>query len=270
MTTSPAAPQQAKDYLFDTGSALGAEHLAALERQLDPATLQHLPSDVHGSGWRCLDLGSGAGSIATWLARRVGPRGEVHAVDLDTSRLDPDSGVRIHRHDVREGLGVPGPFDLIHARLLLVHLPDRERIFDELVDALAPGGLVVLGDVSARPLTVVAAPDQDSIDLWQRIQRLSHEVVSPRVGMDFGWGHRVAPRMIDAGLTEVTATETAHLDTGGELGCLLHANLNRQAEPALLAAGATPAELADYRALVANPRFRVWSYQFVCASGRRS
>jgi ubiquinone/menaquinone biosynthesis C-methylase UbiE len=35
------------------------------------------------SGWRCLKVGAGGGSVAAWLCDRVGPSGSVLATDLD-------------------------------------------------------------------------------------------------------------------------------------------------------------------------------------------
>jgi ubiquinone/menaquinone biosynthesis C-methylase UbiE len=34
-------------------------------------------------GWRCLEVGAGRGSMAVWLAQRVGPSGHVVATDVD-------------------------------------------------------------------------------------------------------------------------------------------------------------------------------------------
>src|SRR6516225_10598200 len=33
-------------------------------------------------GWRCLEVGAGRGSMAAWLADRVGPKGRVVATDV--------------------------------------------------------------------------------------------------------------------------------------------------------------------------------------------
>lgn len=272
MTTSihPAHPADDDGYLFDTGSELGVEHLTEIERRFDPLTLRQLPEGIPAPGARCLDVGTGAGSIAALLAERVGPAGEVHAVDIETSRLrDMPEQITVHRHDVRTGLPVEGPFDLIHARLLMPHLPERGDVLISLIEALAPGGWLLLGDLGDRPLHVVSAPDQASADLFRRMMHLSHEVVSPMRGISFAWGYQAAGHMLDAGLADVEAFEHGSIDVGGGPGCALHANLNRQAEPALLAVGATPGELDAYRRLMGDPRFRAWSYSFVGTRGRR-
>jgi len=256
------------DYIFDTGSDLGRPHLDHLGNVLDRPTRWCLERLGLSRDARCLELGAGSGSIANWLAARTG---EVVAVDIDTSQLtDTAPGVRVLQQDLRDGLGVDGPFDLIHARLVLTHIPEREKIFAQLVDALAPGGRLVLGDFTGRRLHPVAVPEPADSALWARIQHLSHEIVSPAGGISFAWAGEVAGHMSAAGLINVHTTEYSETTAGGTDGCLLHRNLNQQAEPLLLAVGATPDELTRYRALMTNPAFSAWFYQFLCTSAERS
>lgn len=255
------------DYLFDTGSDLGKQHVTYLELLLDEPTVGCLEATGAGPGQRCLDIGAGGGSITRWLARKTG---SVVAVDLDVDHLEAGDGVVVHRHDINDGLPDEGPFDLIHARLVLTHLPRRQEIFGWLVDALAPGGWLVLGDFTDRPLRVLAAPKTSDRALWARMQYLSHGVVSPAAGISWSWAHETADRMAAAGLTDINGIEYSRTTVGGDVACLLHANLNEQAEPALRQAGATTEELTRYRELMRDPGFRAWFYQFVCTRGRKS
>ncbi|MGC4943049.1 class I SAM-dependent methyltransferase [Kribbella sp. DT2] len=258
-----------KEYIFDTGSDLGIGHMDCLQRVLDEPTTRFLEAVGVRPGQRCLDLGAGGGSISHWLADRTGPTGQVVAVDIATDQLTDGPGIEVHRHDVTTGLPVDGPFDLIHARLLLVHLPQREQVFEMLVDALAPGGWLVLGEFSGRPLTVVSAPSDEDRALWERMMHLSHDRLGAARGIDLGWAHSVQGRMDAAGLMNVHGMEYSQTTTGGGVGCLLHRNLNQQAEPLLLQFGATPAELARYRELLLDPGFRAWFYQLVFSAGQR-
>lgn len=57
--------------------------LRLIETVNDPATTRHPSSLELTSGWRCLELGAEAGSIACWLAARVAPSGQVVATDVD-------------------------------------------------------------------------------------------------------------------------------------------------------------------------------------------
>ncbi|MET9271703.1 methyltransferase [Kribbella sp. NPDC003557] len=255
------------DYVFETGSDLGRDHMQYLGTLLDAPTRWCLERGGLSAAARCLELGAGAGSIANWLAARTG---EVVAVDIDTSRLtDVAANVEVRRHDLREGLGVDGPFDLIHARLVLVHLPEREQVFARLVEALAPGGRLVIGDFTGRRLHPITMPSPEDEAVWARIQYLSHEVAGPASGMSMTWAGSTAARMTDAGLVDVHTMEYSETTTGGTDGCLLHRNLNQQAEPLLLGVGATPDELRRYRELMTDPSFSAWFYQFLCTSGVR-
>lgn len=257
------------DYIFDTGSDLGHEHMTYLESVLDAPTIGVLEHIDVQPGQRCLDIGAGGGAITRWLADRVGPTGAVVAVDLDTEHLVARPGIEIHRHDINDGLPVEGPYDVIHARATLVHLPRRLEIFAFLVDALAPGGWIVLGDPSDYPRTALAAPTEEDFDLWSRIQSLSHDVVAPTAGMDLRWASELDRRMAAAGLVNIHGVEYSETTDGGTPGALLHGNLNAQAEPLLLEAGATRAELDRYRELTRDPRFRAWFYRFVCTRGQK-
>lgn len=259
-------------YLFDTGSDLGRAHMDYLAQMLDAATFSVLEPIGVRPGWRCLDLGAGGGSVSRGLADRVGPTGEVVAVDLDTNQLAGDPGLTVVRHDINDGLPgrLAGPYDLIHARLTLMHLPRRDEILALLVDSLAPGGWLVVGDVSDRPCTVLSAADEQDVALWDKIQHLSHQVVGPAAGLDVTWARRINEGMTEAGLVDVAGIETSQTTEGNTPGMLLHQLLNEQAYHPLVAAGATPWEIARYQELCRDPQLRTWFYQFVCLRGRRA
>lgn len=57
--------------------------LKLLEEVSDPQTIRCLEAVGVGAGWRCLEVGAGAGSVTRWLAARVGASGNVVAADLD-------------------------------------------------------------------------------------------------------------------------------------------------------------------------------------------
>jgi SAM-dependent methyltransferase len=50
-------------------------------------------------------------------------------------------------HDLRTETAIPGaPYDLVYARLVLFHLPERVAVLSRLWDAVAPGGHLVVQD----------------------------------------------------------------------------------------------------------------------------
>ena len=122
-----------EEYLFDNDWMMARERLAALERDRDRATIRCLEAIGVSAGWHCLEIGGGGGSITAWLCERVGSMGRVLATDTNTrflAALDyPGLEVRTH-NVVTDGLPAV-EFDLVHTRLVLTHLPERETCAGE-------------------------------------------------------------------------------------------------------------------------------------------
>lgn len=263
-TTKPVT-----EYVFDSPSDAGREQLGHLQTLLDPITTRFLGDLGVQPGMRCLDLGSGGGSIARWLAHRVGRAGEIVAVDIETEQIEVPEQVEVHQHDIRKGLPMEGGFDLIHGRLVLMHLDDRERVLAELIDALAPGGWLVLGETPDRPQEVLAAPTADDAALADRVLGAGIRAVR-EVGVAVEWAYEVEQHLIEAGLTDIRGCEFCPMITGGDPGALLMSSYVAQAKPLLLAQGVAQEELARYHALMRDPRFRAWPFlRLVTTAGRK-
>jgi SAM-dependent methyltransferase len=113
----------------------------------DPFTFRILSSIGVDEGWRCLEIGARTGSVAAWLQQRVGRRGLVVATDIETRRVEPRSRANlvVRHHSVLADRIAVG-YDLIHARLVLDHLPQRDAVARKLAAALRPGGWLVVED----------------------------------------------------------------------------------------------------------------------------
>ena len=61
------------------------ERLRLLEAVFDLGTRACLRATGLHEGWRCLEVGAGAGHVATWFCEAAGPSGRVLAVDLNES-----------------------------------------------------------------------------------------------------------------------------------------------------------------------------------------
>lgn len=129
--------------LAGVDAATEAGRLALLEHRFDAGTIRRLTHLGVASGWRCLEVGAGHGSIARWLSDKVGPAGSVVAADIDTRFLTnlPDN-VDVRELDIRE-LELEQDFDLVHCRALLMHLPDPADALTRIVTALRPGGVLL-------------------------------------------------------------------------------------------------------------------------------
>jgi SAM-dependent methyltransferase len=134
-------------YVFD--NAVTAEtgmRFSGLEATYDPATIGYLTGVGVTAGWACWEIGAGGGS----MAKQVGPTGSVLATDIDP-RFIPASELahlEVVRHDVTADAIPAARYDLIHARLVLSHLPQRGDVMVRLVQALRPGGWLVIEDFS--------------------------------------------------------------------------------------------------------------------------
>lgn len=131
-------------YINDPSWEHERHRLSLLEELHDPWTIERLEEIGIAEGSSALEVGAGSGSIAAWLARRTGPRGRVVATDIDTRFLDEldEPALEVLRHDVLVDAFPAESFELVHCRALLVHLAERERALERMVEWLKPGGVL--------------------------------------------------------------------------------------------------------------------------------
>jgi ubiquinone/menaquinone biosynthesis C-methylase UbiE len=195
------------DYLLENRKPGAAERFAALSSLFDPVTLRQFDACGMAPGWRCWEVGAGGSALVRAVAERVGRAGHVLATDIDDTWAQgaTSRNVDVCRHDVARDPPPDDSFDLVHARLVLVHVPERERAFRNMIAALRPGGWVVVEDADPelQPLSCidVCGPEQE---LANRIRRGFRTLLSSR-GVDLAFGRKL-PRMFRAaGLAEVAA-----------------------------------------------------------------
>jgi SAM-dependent methyltransferase len=147
-------------YLLDNQAGQAGQRFDALATLFDPSTFRHLTDLGIALGWSCWEIGAGGPSVPRWLAAKVGPTGRVLATDIDISwaRAAADGIVEVREHDVAADEPPAESFDLVHARLVLVHVTDRDRALDHAVRSLRPGGCLLLEDVdpALQPLSCLA------------------------------------------------------------------------------------------------------------------
>ena len=148
----------ASGYALSNAWELAEIRLRSLEQAHDPVTARRLRGVGVNRGWRCLELGAGRGSIARWLCDEVGAEGRVTAVDIDDRFLGQIDlpNLEVVRADVVADPLPPGPFDLIHTRLLLMHLTARDEVLGRLPALLRPGGVVLFEEYDVFPIMATA------------------------------------------------------------------------------------------------------------------
>ncbi len=148
-------------YLFEHSWEHERERLAAIEGGLDAYSVGCLSAIGVGAGWHCLEIGAGGGSIARWLCDRVGPTGRVVATDLETEFLEEIEApnLEVRRHDILVDPLEDGAFHLVHARKVLEHLPQPDRVLAKMISAVRPGGWVLVEDADLLSLMHTSAPE---------------------------------------------------------------------------------------------------------------
>ncbi|MEU4042176.1 class I SAM-dependent methyltransferase [Streptomyces antibioticus] len=218
MTSAPAqqhpVPQTSarQTYVFDPVWEKETERLRTNEAIWDPGTLERLAALGVGPGWNCLEIGAGSGSVARWLADRVGPTGRVLATDLQTDRLGALAEleqVDVVRHDLREEELPEAAFDLVHSRMVLQHLPDRAAAVARMVRALRPGGVLFLEDTDSSTLFRSFLSE----DFLQDVRAAGYGLMRES-GHDPRGGHVDLRLVLEAGL-EATAEGRAVMVRGG-------------------------------------------------------
>ena len=239
--------------------------LRRLEEQSDPVSTAVLAERELPDSPRCLELGAGAGSMARWMAERW-PTGQVTAVDIDARFLDagwaPNLDVR--EDDIRT-LDFPAEsFDLIHARTLFMHLPEREEIIARVATWLAPKGWLVLEDIATFPC------EHSPYPAWRKAMMAVAGLIE-RQGGDVRWARRRQPAVFaDSGLDELgMSVQVFTVGDGSATERFWRAFLD-QVRPALSAQGLLTDEEVDAAlALFEDPRFVDTAEALVSAWGRR-
>jgi precorrin-6B methylase 2 len=142
-------------YWFDNSLSDEGDRLRLLEVIADPRSIRLLCELGVGPGWRCAELGAGAGSMAEWLAGRVGEKGSVMAVDQDVSllrHLDEQPNVELVESSLEELDLTAASMDLIHTRNVLMHIDGADEILAHLVAALRPNGVLLVEEADYFPL----------------------------------------------------------------------------------------------------------------------
>ena len=160
-----------------------------------------------GEGAVLADVGCGPGAVSLVLARSVGPRGRVIAVDSDPAAVAAAreaarrEGVENVTVQVGEAhaTGVPsGSADVVMIRHVLAHNGGREEaIVEHAASLVRPGGSVYLADIEATAIRTRPA-DPDLEDLGARYGEWHR-----RRGNDLSVGLRLGDLLRGAGLERV-------------------------------------------------------------------
>jgi SAM-dependent methyltransferase len=262
-------------YVFDNAAVQAVQRFESLESLYDERTFRLLNATGLGPGWRCLEVGAGGGSVAAWLSGRVGPTGHVTVTDIDPSHLSglvasqPDN-LDIQIHDVGVDPLPESMFDLIHARLVLVHVPQRVAALARLVGALKPGGWIIVEDfIQGFIDRGFPAPDPDRYKLFAKTLSAMEQVTRSH-GVDPKWGLELYRRFSGLGLVEVGLEGHFAAWAGGSPGAqLFQANFEQVRAEAVDAGLVTNAQVDSAVAELGAHDFAFTSPVMMTAWGRK-
>jgi SAM-dependent methyltransferase len=260
----PGAP-----YAFDNDEPTASEVLGALGAMMDKFTTARLIEAGVAAGKRCLEVGAGAGTIAVWLAEQVGPSGSVLATDLKPQHVPERPGLTTIQHNIVTDPLPQGPFDIIHARAVLQHLPQRHEVLAKLAGALAPGGALVVEEMEGGwSRSVLATPDPRVPELLAEYEKALNAVLSA-AGMDETWNRRKHSAMLELGLEGVDTESWQGSFAGGTGACLLVYSGSKELQDRLVGAGMKLDDLEVLRRLALDPRLVMRGILLLSTIGRR-
>jgi ubiquinone/menaquinone biosynthesis C-methylase UbiE len=248
MTTPVAAAESPATAVY----ALGRDRAEStrLQRQSDelrPDSAALLDRAGIRPGQTAIDLGCGPSGIIEMLAERVSPGGRVVGLDADPAHVAMArdlarqrglGNVEIVAADARR-TGLPsGSFDLVHARTLLVTVPQPAAVVAEMVRLARPGGWVAGLEADAGySLCYPAHP------AWDRLCEIFHASFT-RNGADLLIGRRLTELYREAGLEDIGVEARAGVYRARDSRRTVRADLVRSMRPMILEMG-----LADEREL---------------------
>jgi len=228
---SSAATADDPNAVYALGSSTGES--ARLQRQaeeLAPDSAALLDRIGLRPGDSAIDLGCGPRGVIDLLAERTAPGGRVVGLDADPAHVAMASefvasrslrGVEVIRGDARHTGLNSSSFDLVHARTLLVTVPEPAEVLREMVRLTRPGGWVA----GLEPDTEIAIcyPPHSAFDRLCEIFTAAFR----RNGANPHFGRRMAELYREAGLEDVTVEVRASVYPHGHSRRTVRADLVR-------------------------------------------
>lgn len=264
---APQVPHQ--PYVLNNDEPTASPLLEYLATIMDQFSQKRLTKARFLPAGRCLEIGAGSGSIACWMADEIGPGGLVVATDIKPQHIPNRTRLQVIKHDIASDEPLPHEsYDLIHARLVLAHLPDRWALVAKLADLVAPGGALVIEEWGAWAGPMLTCPDPGGAALYEQYQETLLEVFRS-AGNDPTWALHVPEAMADAGLTDLDVVGETASWPGGTAGCKLPALVSVELADRLMAAGMDAEDLARLRKILVDPKTLVLGNVTISTIGRR-
>ena len=245
--------------------------LELLEKNDNPNTIRRLEMLGVAEGWNCLEIGAGAGSVARWLAEKVGPTGKVVATDINTRFLDRLNvpNLEVRRHDIRTDDLETGAYDLVHCRRLLEHLLEPEKALNRMARALRPGGWLFIEDIDGGSILSTDVTNPSAASMVE-FNRAFFDLLRKRGIADFYLGRRERSLVEQLGFVNVDHEGFTRVTRGGGPHAQFAVMTIQAAVRPLIAAGAITQEQFDsVERLYRDPSFYWPEYTLFGAWGQK-
>lgn len=261
---------QSAGYAYDNTWTRARERLRGLEDRFDAGTIRHLEALGVGDGWSCLEIGAGGGTIADWLCRKVGRSGQVLATDIDPRFVEmlehPNLSTR--RHDVARDPLPESSFELVHARMVLSHVPARDEALRKMAAALKPGGWLLCEEGDNISVCLVSPSDDESVAVYRTVESAVATVMAGHGhAYDYGRGLLAAFRAL--GLADTAAEGRLLPRTAGASADVARLTVEQLRDEVIASRLATDAEVETYLALLHDPTFIALPLTLIATWGRR-
>jgi len=242
-----------------------------LQESYDPITIRHLESIRVSEGWHCLEVGAGAGSVAQWLATRVGPTGKVVATDIDLRFLRQVSlpNLEIRQHDILKDDLELGKYDLVHCRCLLTHLHEPEKGLKRMAKAVHPGGCLLMEETDYGSVLSTDITNPSAVSFISAY-KAGNDFLRKRGILDPYFGRRVRSLVEEIGFIELGHDGWTCMNRGGEPLARLNAMTVQALAKPMIAAGLLTQEQYDaFQRQFLDPSFYYLGLTLFAAWGKR-
>lgn len=273
MSQSTHSQEKAR-YTLATGAA-AAQRLEIVHEIWGQGTREAALQSGLARGMKVADFGCGVGTVSTMLAELVGPEGRVTALDLSGEQIEMAraragqagfANVEFHEGNAMR-TGLPdASFDLVHCRLLLLHLPDPMAALAEMKRVLRPGGILFVEDADMASGHSVPPSALDRFaELYPRLGRTR--------GLDYTLAGRLHLLVLQAGMVELSVrfNQPAYLTGRPRRGYELSLEEARPhlIEAGLITAGELDALLAEMRVAAEDPNLLVVTPRMTAVTARK-
>ncbi len=192
------------------------KRLRLQEELLDPRSINRFEMLGVSEGWNCLEVGAGSGSMAEWLARRVGSKGKVVATDINTRflRLLNIPNIEIRQHDILKDDLEKDKFDFVHCRAVIMQLPEPEKALRRMAEAVRPGGWLIVEESDFG--SVAADLTHPSAVFFNTMAPIIYGAVRKMGIVDTYFGRRIPGMMESLGFIDLDNEGRTRVFRGGE------------------------------------------------------